>query len=121
MRVHVDYNSHDLDTVRRFYTETLGFSDFGRDEATAYVWIRAAGGSSIGFSPPSPGPPEQWRPPREPSLYLIVTDVDRAHATLVARGVTFDQAPTDMPWRHRVATLRDPEGRIVCLAQPIAS
>jgi predicted enzyme related to lactoylglutathione lyase len=121
VRVHLDYNSHEMDQVRRFYTETLGFSRFDHDPASEYLWIQTGGRSSVGFSPPQPGPPEQWRPPREPSLYLIVTDVDRAHLELTERGVTFEQGPTDMPWRHRVATLRDPEGRLVCLAQPIES
>jgi predicted enzyme related to lactoylglutathione lyase len=73
--------------------------------------------SSVGFMPPLPGPPEQWRPPREPNIYLIVADVDRAYRELTEKGATFEQAPTDMPWGHRVAVLRDPEGRAVCLAQ----
>ena len=36
---------------------------------------------------------------------------------LKAKGVTFQQEPKDMPWKHRVAVLRDPEGRMVMLAQ----
>jgi lactoylglutathione lyase len=119
IRVHVSYNSHEMDQVRRFYTETLGFTRFDGEPASEYLWIQTGGRSSIGFSAPEPGPPEQWRPPREPSLYLIVSDVDRAHLELTERGATFEQGPTDMPWRHRVATLRDPEGRLVCLAQVI--
>jgi uncharacterized glyoxalase superfamily protein PhnB len=71
--------------------------------------------------PPMPGPPEQWQPPREPTIYLFVADVDRAHRNLVAKGVTFEQEPRDMPWGHRVARLRDPEGRNVCLAQVLKS
>ena len=67
--------------------------------------------------PPIPGPPEQWRPPREPALYFLVSNVDRAYEELTAQGVAFDQAPRDMPWGHRLAMLRDPEGRRVCLAQ----
>lgn len=69
--------------------------------------------------PSMPGPPEQWRPPREPAIYLFVTNVDRAHRDLVAKGVSFEQDPTDMPWGHRLAILRDPEGRKVCLAQDL--
>jgi len=58
-----------------------------------------------------------WRPPREPNLYFMVTDVDAACRALSSRGVAFDQPPQDMPWGHRVAMLKDPEGRRVCLAQ----
>jgi predicted enzyme related to lactoylglutathione lyase len=117
---HMDYTSHAMDEVKRFYTELLGFGDFEFDPNTGYLYVRTGSSSSVGFMPPMPGPPEQWRPPREPAIYLEVLDVDRAHRELSAKGVTFLQAPTDMPWKHRVAVLRDPEGRTIMLAQPIA-
>jgi len=116
---HMDYSSHDVEQVRRFYTETLGFTNFNFDSRHSYLWVQTGPGSSLGFMPPMPGPPEQWRPPREPSIYLIVEDVDRAHRDLTAKGVVFEQAPADMTWGHRTAVLRDPEGRLLCLAQPI--
>lgn len=114
---HVDYTSQDLEGVKRFYTEGLGFGEFEHDPSQNYLMIKTGASSSLGFMPPMPGPPEEWRPPREPALYLIVKDVDRAYRELSARNVTFDQPPQDMPWMHRVALLRDPEGRRVCLAQ----
>ena len=84
-----------------------------------YLAIRTGESSSLGFMSPLPGPPEQWRPPREPTLYIVVDDVDRVHANLKERGVTFEDAPADMPWGHRVARLRDPEGRSITLAQTL--
>jgi len=116
---HTDYSSHDVAQVKRFYTEVLGFTDFDHEPRFDYLFVRTGPGSSLGFMPPLPGPPEQWRPPREPSIYFIVADVDRAHKALVAKGVIFEQPPADMPWGHRTAVLRDPEGRLLCLAQPI--
>ena len=62
-------------------------------------------------------PPEQWQPPGEPNFYFYVDDVDRAFEVLSAKGVAFEQPPTNMPWGHRMAVLRDPEGRRVCLAK----
>ena len=114
---HLDFTSHALDDLRRFYTETLGFSDSTYDERFHYLRVGTASGASLGFMPPMPGPPEQWRPPREPALYFMVEDVDRACDTLRARGVVLQQEPTDMPWKHRVAVLKDPEGRLIMLAQ----
>jgi predicted enzyme related to lactoylglutathione lyase len=114
---HMDYTSHDVDGIKRFYTELLGFKKFVVDPQMNYLYVQTGSTSSLGFMPPMPGPPEQWRPPREPSLYFMVQDVDRVHRDLVAKGVTFDQEPQDMPWGHRVALLHDPEGRTVCLAQ----
>jgi catechol 2,3-dioxygenase-like lactoylglutathione lyase family enzyme len=113
---HLDYTTHDLPAVRRFYVEVLGFTQVEEMPDLAYIGIQTGSSSSLGFSPPMPGPPEQWRPPREPALYFLVEDVDRAHQRLAAKGVTFEQSPTDMPWGHRVAILRDPEGRAVFLA-----
>jgi predicted enzyme related to lactoylglutathione lyase len=106
-----------MDEVRRFYTETLGFADFVHDPRFNYLRVLTATGASLGFMPPMPGPPEQWRPPREPALYFMVEDVDQACRALRARGVGLQQEPTDMPWMHRVAVLKDPEGRLVMLAQ----
>ena len=85
--------------------------------------IADSSATSVGTAmaaPPLPGPPEDWRPPREPLLYLLVADVDRAYRDLLAPAALFTQPPTDMPWNHRVATLRDPEGRALTLATPLA-
>jgi predicted enzyme related to lactoylglutathione lyase len=113
----MDYTSHDIEAVKRFYTRLLGFTDFQYLPANQYLAVRTGPTSSIGFMPPMPGPPEDWRPPREPTLYLFVADVDRACRELESRGVVIDRPPADMPWGHRVAQLRDPEGRSVTLAQ----
>jgi predicted enzyme related to lactoylglutathione lyase len=117
--MHMDYTTHSVEDMRRFYTELLGFKSFQYDPGFDYLSVTTGPSSSLGFMPPMPGPPEQWRPPREPWIYLLVKNVDRAYRDLLARGATFEQEPTDMPWRHRVATLRDPEGRMVCLAHPL--
>jgi lactoylglutathione lyase len=114
---HIDYTSQDLESIRRFYVEALGFSDFQHEPEVDYLTVRTGHSSSLGFMPPMPGPPEEWRPPREPAIYLIVEDVDKAYRRLLDRKIVFDQPPQDMPWGHRIALLRDPEGRRVCLAQ----
>ena len=116
---HMNYTSQAVDEVKRFYTGLLGFTHFRHDAKLNYLNIQTGPSSSLGFMPPIGGSPDEWRPPREPAIYLIVEDVDRAHAELARRGVTFDQAPRDFDWGHRVAWLKDPEGRRVCLAQVI--
>ena len=57
-------------------------------------------------------------PAKEPQLYFMVKDVDRAYASLSAKGVMFEGPPADMPWGHRVVRTTDPEGRTVLLATP---
>jgi predicted enzyme related to lactoylglutathione lyase len=114
---HLDYTSHDIAAIKRFYTEILGFSRYIEEPEAGYLSIRTTPTTSIGFMAPVPGPPEFWRPPGEPGLYFFVKDVDRVYKDLLAKGVSFQQPPTDMPWGHRMAICRDPEGRMVCLAQ----
>lgn len=117
---HADYTSHDVEGVRRFYTEVLGFGNALYIPEHGYLTVFLSPRSSLGFMAPMPGmPPESWSPPGEPRIYLFVEDVDRAYQNLTSKGVSFDQAPADMPWGHRLATLRDPEGRLVCLAKTI--
>ena len=118
---HLDFTTHAQDEVRRFYVEVLGFSQSEFDAKQNYLLVQTAPGASLGFMPPMPGPPEDWRPPREPAIYFFVTDVDRAYRDLSAKGVSFDGEPADAPWGHRVALLRDPEGRRICLAQPLTA
>jgi uncharacterized glyoxalase superfamily protein PhnB len=85
-------------------------------EEFGYVMVNLTAGSSLGFGAPMPGPPESWRPPTEPALYLFVADVDATYATLMRKGVAFERAPENVPWGHRVALFKDPEGRTICIA-----
>lgn len=112
---HLDFTTHDLEAVRTFYVELLGFKNFDHDPQFNYLWVQTGGTSSLGFMPPMQGMGEA-SPPKEPTLYFIVEDVDRAYATLSARGVMFEGPPADMPWGHRVVRTIDPEGRPVMLA-----
>jgi predicted enzyme related to lactoylglutathione lyase len=112
---HSDFTTHDIDAVKRFYVDLLGFKNHDHDPQFNYLWVQTGGSSSIGFMPPMQGMGEA-SPPKEPTLYFIVEDVDRAYATLSARGVMFEGPPADMPWGHRVVRTIDPEGRPVMLA-----
>jgi predicted enzyme related to lactoylglutathione lyase len=117
---HLDYTSHDMAAIKRFYTETLGFTHVIEEPKAGYLSIFTTPTTSLGFMAPVAVPPEQWRPPGEPALYFFVENVDRAHRDLSAKGVSFQLPPTDMPWGHRMAICRDPEGRMVCLAQDLS-
>jgi predicted enzyme related to lactoylglutathione lyase len=112
---HLDYTTHDPDGVRRFYTQVLGFSKFDHDDQFSYLWVQTGPSSSIGFMPPMAGMGEA-SPAKEPTLYFMVKDVDRAYQALSAKGVMFEGPPADMPWGHRVVRTADPEGRTVMLA-----
>jgi len=55
-------------------------------------------------------------PPNEDHIALGVADLDGACAELAEQGFSFLVAPRDYPW-GRSAYLRDPDGRLVELAQ----
>lgn len=113
----MQFATQDLAAVRRFYVETLGFSNAIAPEGSPFFTVFLTPTTSLWFMTPGDDlPPEHWQPPGEPFFYVFVEDVDRAHADLEAKGVPFEQEPRDMPWGHRAAMLRDPEGRRIILA-----
>jgi len=115
MTHHLDYTTHDLDRVKRFYTEALGFAEYNHDTDFNYLWVQTGHSSSLGFMPPMEGMGEP-SPAKEPQIYFIVKDVDKAYAALSAKGIMFEGPPADMPWGHRVCRTSDPEGRTIILA-----
>jgi predicted enzyme related to lactoylglutathione lyase len=112
---HMDYTTHNLADVKRFYTDLLGFRRFEQDPQMNYLYVQTGHSSSVGFMPPMQGMGEP-SPAKEPTLYFMVKDVDRAYTDLSAKGVQFEGPPADMPWGHRVVSTIDPEGRRVMLA-----
>lgn len=48
-------------------------------------------------------------------VYFEVPDIDQTHADLTAKGIVFDQPPTDQRWLWREARLLDPAGNRLCL------
>lgn len=49
------------------------------------------------------------------TVYLECEDLDARVAELKTSGVRFDTDPTDQPWLWREASLRDPDGNVICL------
>ena len=48
-------------------------------------------------------------------VYFELEDVDAVVASLLAKGLAFDQLPRDERWLWREARLRDPAGNVICL------
>jgi catechol 2,3-dioxygenase-like lactoylglutathione lyase family enzyme len=84
-----------------------------------YLVVRTSPSSTLGFMPPHPDLRGGEAAPREPGLYFMVDDVDRAYQYLLAKGVRFTRPPETMPWGHRVLATTDPEGRTVMLATEV--
>lgn len=123
-RLHVD----DYPTMFRFYHETMGLPVFWGDEASGYAsfgendegiaifpWRSMAAAAGPLFSPFRPGPQDRAM------VTFTVDDVDTTFARLRERGVEVVAGPQDQPgWGIRAAHLRDPEGNLIEINQPLA-
>ena len=86
----------DLDRAVRFYRDTLGLPFlFQAPPALAFFDV---GGVRLMLDKPSEALPTGVG---TSILYYAVDDIQAAHATLVGRGVTFEEPP------HRIAALGD--------------
>lgn len=117
---HVDYLTYKSSQLQKFYGEILEFPTEFRDmDGVDYLVVRTSSSSTLGFMPPHPDLRGGEAAPREPGLYFMVADVDRAYQHLLSKGVRFTRPPETMPWGHRVLTTTDPEGRTVMLAAEV--
>jgi predicted enzyme related to lactoylglutathione lyase len=117
---HVYYVTYKSSQLQKFYGEMLELPTEYRDmDGLPYLMVRTSSSSSLGFMPPHPEMRGGDAAPREPGLYFLVPDVDRAYQHLLAKGVRFTRPPEAMPWGHRVLTTTDPEGRTVMLATEV--
>ncbi len=121
---HVALTTRGFERLRAFYVETLGLPVVGAFAGYHIVFL-AAGSTTIelieeeepGAGSPH-GPHDGWN-----HLALEVEDVDAAYAELAARGVPFTVLPEDFPPEApalRIAFLRDPDGNLVELVQPLS-
>ena len=101
----------DVGSAKRFYAELLGVEPVADWPGGA---IFAAGGARILVHERSAAMDDG--PPNEDHFALAVDDLNAACAELVARGLAFVLEPRDYPW-GRSAYLRDPDGRLIELAQ----
>jgi predicted enzyme related to lactoylglutathione lyase len=117
---HIDYLTYKSSQLQKFYGELLELPTEHRDmDGLDYLVVKTSSSSSLGFMPPHPDIRGGEATPKEPGLYFMVEDVDRAYQHLLAKGVRFPKPPETMPWGHRVLTTTDPEGRTVMIASEV--
>ena len=110
----------DLDRLRDFYVERLGFRPIG-GFADHNILFLAVDDLTIeleeGHDAGGPARGRGWH-----HLALEVADVDAAYAELTARGVPFQAPPAGFPADApllRIAFLTDPDGNLLELVQPL--
>jgi len=105
----------DLERAIAWYADTLGSDLLFKIEEMGYAEVSSpVAGVSIGLSlvekPQTAGPVPVWS----------VADIDKARATLEAKGVRFDGETLTIPDTVRLATFYDPEGNAWMLSQNLA-
>ena len=132
---HVGLWVHDLDDALAFYTDKLGFEireDVTLEEFGGYRWLTVGppGTPDVAFTLNVPGPPlfDSETADRGAALHRP-GQVRRLHPRLrrlpgdlrgaAARGVEFQQPPTQQPYGIDAA-LRDPSGNSIRLVQRVA-
>ena len=106
-----------LDPMLRFYRDLMGAAvEYEFRDASGeltYVGLRL-GTADLGIALDSTAVREAEG---RISLWAYVDGCDRAVATLREAGVTIVDDPADQPWGERKATVRDPDGNLVRVAQ----
>jgi catechol 2,3-dioxygenase-like lactoylglutathione lyase family enzyme len=113
----------------KFYTEKLGLEPVFGDENGPYANFKVAEGIEgfaifvSDFMAPAVGNAEKTQPYgyREKSMVSFeVENVDETYQTLLGKGVSFINQPTDMPdWFMRIVHLRDPEENLIEFFTPL--
>ena len=108
----------DVDRAKAFYVEKLGFVedvDVRPFEGLRVVQVTPPGSAcSIGFGTGAPvyrGTPGSVR-----GLHLVVADIEKARAELLARGVDIDEV-VDVGGGVKYAGFRDPDGNSLTLQE----
>lgn len=109
--VEVALFTDDVESVKAFYAELLGAAPVADWPGGA---IFSAGGAKVLVH--ERGAALEGGPPNEDHVALGVPDLEGACRELARIGFTFLLDAADYPW-GRSAYLRDPDGRLVELAQ----
>jgi len=125
---HVRLLVEDVGACLAFYRDVMGFAPLFVDDDAHYASV-STGATTLSFQRRS-GFLEALGPavrssrldgPDRMALIFAVDDVDRAASELVRRGAELTAIPEDRPhWGIRTAHLRDPDGHLIEINQPLA-
>jgi uncharacterized glyoxalase superfamily protein PhnB len=108
-------NVRDVASSIEHYTRVLGFTlhwDWPRDQSAKTFASLCHGQAELFLCQGEQGAAGTW-------LYYDVEDVDGLHQQYRAAGAELIQAPTDRPWGMREMLVRDIDGHVLRIGQPI--
>ena len=109
----------DYEASRAFYSAGLELPidhewDYGGGDR-GIVFMAAAG--MIELLALAPG--AQYIQPQGLGVLIQVDSADRWHRLALERSLPVVQEPVSYPWGHRVVRLRDPDGLVISLFNPV--
>ena len=111
----------DQDAALTFYVEKLGMEARTDDAKTmpGFRWltVSASKDDPVELVLLSAAGPTAGQSGKGPTLVLETDDCRKAHEQMAGRGVSFSQAPSEMPWGWS-AVFEDPDGNTFNLVQP---
>ena len=110
-------HSRDVESLVHFYTEGLGFELTFRwpDDGPVVYASMKLDGAGLGI-----GGDDGQHDSNGFELCVYTDDVDAQFERLQTFGATIVQAPADQPWQERMGYMRDPDGNLLHITQPIA-
>ena len=112
---HIGILTQNLDEMVQFYTETLGCPITRRWDDVNIVFVNV-GSTTLELIGRDTALPQGAPAGRIDHIALHVPSTDAAHAELVAKGVTFRDAPRDFK-NVRIAFFFDPDGNVLELVE----
>ena len=115
----------EIEPVRDFYIEKLGFSHMmgvvGRDGKLDTAIVQKDAAMIMLGRPQEPvsGSALDPKARRSVDLYIYVADVDSFHADVVRRGVRIHEPLTTQWWGDRNFQVRDPAGYALWICQTV--
>ena len=118
----VELTSHNFDAAKKFYTDVFGWVATRAEMSTpdmvytTFSFNPDDNGFAGGMQAPEGMPaaaPSYWQP------YIATTDVDGVAAKAKELGATAIVEPADIPTVGRFAIIKDPQGAIFGLLQPL--
>jgi catechol 2,3-dioxygenase-like lactoylglutathione lyase family enzyme len=107
----------DVAAALAWYRDVLGCeTEPWHGEPSDYGYV-TRDGCSIHLARGEPPLSHEGRGPFD--VYLWVDDVDALHSQLVARGADVLHGPTERPWRMREIRVRDLDGHVLGIGQPL--
>lgn len=103
----------DQDAALDFYVNTLGWEkviDVPVEEGLRWLTVVPHGSKTQLVLADSSGAAADTSPRKDSGITLVSPDIDATYETLTARGVTFKQPVTVMPWGTKATWFSDLDG-----------